>query len=304
MSKKKKKLPIRLNVLSPRIIDGEKVISFSQYSTFSQCPHKWYLQSVKKIKQPPNINTTFGSAMHYTLQHYLDVMYKTSGAAADREDLEKIFEDHLTGEYKKQVIENNNSHFSNPTEFSEFFDDGVAIIEWFKKHRSELFSTRGSFLVGIEMLIEKEIKPGILFKGFIDLVIYDADLDKIIIYDFKTSTKGWSKWQKDDFNKSMQIILYKLYFSELYNYPINKIDVEFLILKRKVAPTEWSQFPKRVQSFKPTHGKVTINKAIKNLDEFIETCFSEGKPIEKEYLKKPSKLCDWCLFNNTENCIK
>ena len=38
---------------------------------------------------------TFGTALHEVIQHYLDKIYEVSGAAADRIDLEELFEDTL-----------------------------------------------------------------------------------------------------------------------------------------------------------------------------------------------------------------
>ena len=33
----------------------------------------------------------------------------------------------------------------------EFFEDGIAILEWFKKKRSRYFSKKGTYLVGCEV---------------------------------------------------------------------------------------------------------------------------------------------------------
>jgi CRISPR/Cas system-associated exonuclease Cas4 (RecB family) len=305
-NKKTKKLPIKLNQPQIKTIDftSQRVVSFSQYQTFAQCPHKWYLQSVKKLKSPPNINMVFGTAMHHTIQHYLKVMYATSGAAADREDLIQIFEEKFKQEYAEQRKINKDQHFSTPEEFNEYYEDGLAIIDWFRKNRRKFFSTKDEFLVGIEMPIQKEVSPGIIFNGFIDVVIYDQVLDVITVYDLKTSTKGWGKWQKEDFDKTMQVLLYKLYFAELYNFPIEKIRVEFLILKRKAEPNEFREFPPRIQSFKPTAGKILLKKTNERFDYFVTSCFQDGKLKETYFAKQPSKLCDYCQFNNTENCIK
>jgi hypothetical protein len=306
MSKKKRKPPIKLKTQVGASIDfaTQKVVSYSQYSTYKQCPHKWYVQNVKKVKQSPSINMVFGSAIHNTIQHYLKVMYLTSGANADRENLEEIFESNFKNEFKIQLEANKNIHFTTPEEMSEFFDDGISILTYFKKHRNLFFSTRGSYLIGVEIPIQKEIQPGVIFKGSIDIVIYDSDLDKILIYDLKTSTKGWNDYHKKDFTKSAQIILYKLYFAELYEFPVDKINVEFLILKRKAEPTEWQVVPKRIQSFKPANGKGKMNEANSSFIDFINDCFEDGKPRDKEYTKNITKLCEWCPFNNTSNCQK
>jgi hypothetical protein len=302
---KKKKLPLWKFI--PREIDfkTQKVISFSQFQTYNQCHYKWYKQSVEKvIPFVPNINLIFGTAMHHVFQHYIKIAYDISFTKADEEDIFTMLKDKLTEEYKTQYAKYK-KHFSNAEEIAEFYDDGVAILEWFKKKRKAYFSSRGTQLVGIEMPIQKEVSKNIIFTGFIDLVIYDDVLDELTIYDLKTSTRGWSEYQKKDDSKISQVLLYKQYFSELYNFPIEKINVEFLILKRKAEPNEYTDFPKRIQQFKPANGKFKLKQSQNKLIDFINDCFDDnGKVIIKEHPKNITKLCEWCAINNTSLCIK
>ena len=52
-------------------------------SIFRGCPHRWKLQYKDKIKRfNSSIHTVFGTAIHESIQYYLDVMYEKSGAAA------------------------------------------------------------------------------------------------------------------------------------------------------------------------------------------------------------------------------
>ena len=80
-------------------------------SIFRGCPHRWKLQYKDKIKRfSSSIHTVFGTAIHEAIQHYLDVMYEKSGAAADRLDIEEYFNDKFRTEYLKQYKANNNTH--------------------------------------------------------------------------------------------------------------------------------------------------------------------------------------------------
>jgi ATP-dependent exoDNAse (exonuclease V) beta subunit len=74
-----------------------------------------------------------------------------------------------------------------------------------------------------------ENKANLYLKGFIDIVVYDESEDKYYIYDFKTSTRGWSEKEKKNQTKLQQILLYKKYFGKLYNIDIDKINVEFIL---------------------------------------------------------------------------
>ena len=40
--------------------------------------------------------------------------------------------------------------------------------------------------------------------GYVDLIIYDKSTEEYTIFDIKTSTKGWSKWEKGDETKHQQ----------------------------------------------------------------------------------------------------
>ena len=281
--------------------ETDKIVSYSQFSTWKQCPHKWKLQNVDKLKNPPSIHLIFGTAIHTVLQHYLKIMYEQSGAAADREDLVQLFEDNLREEYKKGFEQNNKNHFSNAEEMAEFFEDGKEILNYFKRKRGGYFSTRNTHLVGIEFPLSyspHEEYPNVKFKGFVDIIFYNENTEKLYVYDIKTSTRGWKDKDKKDTTKLSQILLYKEYISKLFNWDPDQIEVEFFIVKRKVW--EESDFPiSRIQEFTPASGKRQRLDATETFRMFIEDCFTnEGKPKDKQYTKQISPLCNWCQFNN------
>ena len=125
------------------------------------------------------------------------------------------------------------------------------------------------------------------------------------IIDIKTSTKGWNSYAKKDEEKHFQLILYKKYFSEQFGVPIDDIDIEFFIVKRKLYDNV--DFPqKRVQIFKPPSGKVKLNKATKAINDFIDESFSKTGYKEREFEKNPSKWnCRFCPFSESpELCDK
>ena len=54
----------------------------------------------------------------------------------------------------------------------------------------------------------------------------------------------------------------------------------------------------RISRHVPANGKPSVNKAWSNFKEFVDSVFdNEGKyRVDIEYIKKPSKLCEWCQF--------
>lgn len=276
-------------------------ISYSQIMTYSSCPHKWYLTYVKKGKPiESNIHLIFGSAMHVVIQQYLYVMYNSTIESADKLDLESM----LLDEMKKQFGDAKLKQGSIPctkNDFLEFYDDGLKILKWFKNNKSDYFSKKGCKLIGCEIPVTVPLNENIEFYGLIDIVLINTVSNKILIKDFKTSTWGWRNYEKNDEIKTQQMVLYKKMYSDMFNVPVDNIDIEYIILKRKLY--ENLEYPqKRVQKFSPPSGKVTVNKVMKNLDAFIKDCFSnEGKAIDKNYFKNANdKTCRFCPFNGDE----
>jgi len=147
--------------------------------------------------------------------------------------------------------------------------------------------------------------PSILYKGYLDLVLYNEDTDKHKIIDFKTSTRGWNADTKKDEGKQFQLLFYKEYYSKQYNVDKDNIDVEFIILKRKIW--EESEFPQsRIQEFAPPDGKIKMNRAMGSMGNFIEQCFNnDGSFKDTNHPITPNKNCQWCPFNNNkELCNK
>lgn len=303
--KTKKKSEIAKQIESRLVKDkqNKKSISFSQYSIYAQCPHRWYLSYAKELYPfTSNMNTVFGSAMHETFQNYLKMLYSGTAKAADEFDSYSFFEDRLKQDYLKEVSKNKGKHFSTAEEMNEFYEDGCAIFKWFKRKRKSWFKTKGEELIGCEIPLFVSIDGSeIYFNGYLDIIIYDQVLDRIIIKDLKTSTRGWKDKEKKDELKTAQLILYKKYFSDQYGIDIDKVDVEFIILKRKIY--QESEFPQpRMSKFRPASGTPTINKVITNINRFVRDCFNDdGTCIDKVYPKNPGMVtCQWCPFLNQE----
>jgi hypothetical protein len=283
----------------------QKLVSYSQLSMFSECEKKWSLQYREGYKAfTSNIHTIFGSAMHETIQHYLNVMYSKSGAAADKIDLVSFFEDKLRQEYATQYKKNKNKHFSDPSQINEFYQDGIKILEFFKKKRSKYFSKRKWYLVGCEIPITQIINkklPNVIYQGYLDVVMYNELSDSFLIIDIKTSTTSWKDKDKKNENKTKQLVLYKKLFSEQFNIDINKINVEYFILKRKIY--EDSEFPiPRIQQFRPASGKGKQNKALDSLNNFIEKAFDSEGYKDNDYIPTINNNCKYCPFYKSIKC--
>ena len=284
--------------------DTQKNISYTQFSLWSECPHKWKLQYIDKIKQPPNIYFSFGTAMHETLQEYLELMFNKGQQHADEFDAHSDFQERFTRLYKEDVdTRMGGKHFSTKEQLIEFSNDGLEIIDFFLRHRQEHFQKHGWELLGIEMPIltpPHEDYPDILLMGKLDLVMFNKTTHQVVIWDIKTSTRGWTKWDKQNKLKTSQMAIYKI--------PVENIDCRYFIVKRKIPDNpKYAVMKSRIQKFEPSSGKTTQNRIVNGIRSFVEDCFEGDRYNEnKVYLKKPSdKACKWCPFKDKpELCDK
>lgn len=295
--------------VAPEKKEGEKTISYSQFAMYSMCPNKWKLSYIDRIRvSKPSLHTVFGTAMHETLQWYLHTMFSSSIKEADQLNLHECLHEQMVQNYMIGVADNNDEHFSTPAELNEFYLDGVAILDWFKKHRGEYFTNKRYELVSIEMPIyvrASECNEHVMMNGFLDLVLREVDTDRIVIIDIKTSTKGWNEYAKKDKTKTSQLVLYKSYIAKQYGYDEEKIDIKYFIVKRKLI--EGFMYPqKRIQEFIPPSGKPTRSKLLRDIDSFIESCFNKDGSYKMDgnfpaIGDKGLKNCRFCEYNDRED---
>jgi|TARA_B110000908_G_scaffold172708_1_gene242222 hypothetical protein len=310
--KKKEGLTTILDLAVTKRKKGQKSISYSQYSMYAQCPHRWklnYVDNLRKFTQ--SIHTLFGSAFHETLQGYLGVMYEGSIKEADELPLGDILKGAMGKEYRKAMAMGQAPGFTNKTEMREFFYDGIEILDYFIKKRGGYFSKKNTKLIGVEtpLSIPLEINKNLLFTGYIDIVMQDTITGKYKIYDIKTSTMGWNKYQKADKIKTSQMVLYKQYFAEQFNVDADMIDIEYFIVRRKLP--ENSMYPiKRIQTFVPASGKPTRNTVARSVNAFVKTAFTDGGEynLAAKHLAiagKNNKNCKYCEFKTQDDlCSK
>jgi hypothetical protein len=278
-------------------------VSYSQYSMWTSCPQQFKLNYIDKLgESSANIHTIFGSAMHEVIQHFLGVMYSVTKKQAMELDLEMMLKDKLVEHFTQEKEKLTEGTPCTREELEEFFGDGRQILQFFKKKLDTLYTKSGFELVAIEMPLNAQIKEGVHFIGFIDIVLKDVSSGEIIIVDLKTSTSGWNKYQKADKVKTSQMLLYKKFYSEKYDIPLDKIKVEYQILKRKLIENTEYTIP-RISKFIPPHGKPSVNLAWKGFMEFVDSVYDDGGLIRtNDFPTNKGKACNWCEFKTRKLC--
>lgn len=299
----------KLKILTEEYINenrkGKAVISYSQFSMYNQCPHRWYKNYIEGIKTfDYSIHLLFGTAVHETLQEYITILYEKGGKEADSMDLNKLLLSRMKTVFAS-ATEQGYTDFTTQEQMGEFYSDGIAILDHIKKKRKDYFGIRGYELAGIEIPLFTQLFddiPHVMMLGYLDVVIKDTILNKYKIIDIKTSTKGWNKYQKADEGKTAQLKIYKRYFAKQYDVDEDDINVEFFIVKRKLY--ENCDFPqKRVQSFTPSETNKAGKKLMEDLRVFVTNAFDENgdKNVDGSFPKNVSdKSCKWCEFNTKD----
>lgn len=299
-----------------------KTVSFSQYAKWLKCPMDWKLSYIDKLSPyDANINTIFGTGVHEALQEFLRLLYSPGGAPlADSLDYMAVFNKTFDEEVKRDLTiatpeqallteeELDVLGVITTEKVESFRNDAKVILEHVTSPsiRMKHFPSKKYDVVGIELPLEIPIRGGtILYKGFLDIVLRDKITNKILILDFKTSTMGWNKWQKQDRTKIDQLLLYKRFYNQLYKVPMSDIEVEFFIVKRKLY--EDVEFPQqRIQRISPPDGKQSMKQVETTFLEFINECFDQSGEQNKsgKYLKNPGKgrkNCKYCLFKELKD---
>ena len=283
----------------------KKITSFTQYQMFSTCPAWWEKSYIQRlIKGEPSIHTVFGLAMHDTIQQWLDVVFNRSMLMARTMDLSDILKERLFVHFKRETTgEGDNKVFvCDKTTLIEFYHDGVAILNWLQKNLEKFFSTLEWTLDGTEIPLTVGVKPNVSYRGYLDIVLRHKITGATKIIDLKTSTKGWSKWKKDDSVVRDQLLLYKLFYAAKFGIPHDLISVDFYILRRKLP--EESDWPiPRVSRFTPAAGKPSMNKTKRRFKNFLDACFDEyGQHISSQTPTPSKSACRFCPYVATEYC--
>jgi len=278
-------------------------VSYSQYGMYSTCQQQYKLKYVDKLgESSANIHTIFGSAMHETIQHFLDVMYNVTKKQALTLNLEGMLYEKLVEHFTNEKEKMEGRFPCTKQELDEFFEDGKLILDYFTKKLDKLYSKSGFELVAIEQMLNAEVKPGVNFVGFIDVLLKDKTTQEYIIIDLKTSTRGWNKYQKNDKVKTSQMLLYKKFYSEKYDIPLDKIKVEYQILKRKLQENTDYPIP-RISKFVPANGKPSVKRAWDGFLGFVDSVFGEdGEVIQTDFPTNKGRHCDWCEFKERNLC--
>lgn len=205
MDLKKKNHPIYKKLRKSK---GVRLWSFSECSTYENCPHEHYLSKRLKLKGKPNIYTESGSLSHGILEdHYTE-------KRLTREEMLSRFNDGML------KIFTDGFRFGRPTTEVSYMQN---MRLYFQSFDTDENIKKCEEFVSMPLCIYDKRLIDNYFQGWADAIL---EKDGVIsIGDFKSSTRYYGK---ELIKKSKQLILYAIAYEYLYKKPVKSVFFDFL----------------------------------------------------------------------------
>ncbi len=181
------------------------MLSYTQISTYLQCPWRYYLKYIEHIPEPRRKQLYFGSSIHEALNFH----YVAKNKQKTLEVFESVFEEQAQEEGSEKIEEKEKQEL--------------------KKLGKDMLI---NYLPKFEQLdiadMEKEIIfdiDGIEMIGYLDYILREG-----VIMDIKTSTR---RWKPEDVKDSLQMRLYTLAYREYYGEKEKGVRIDVLLKNKK-----------------------------------------------------------------------
>lgn len=279
----------------------KKRISFSEYSTYLQCPHKWYLNYYLRLPSEVNEELIFGSTIHSTIETLLgSKLEQKMFKAMPEQTIRDIFKRNL----KKELERVKDIHFLtkfNNKELGKIFmfqaSKLLVKLDFFNRFKDYEIAEVEVKLDGMPIISTDEVD--ITYKGFVDLILRHKTTGKLLILDWKTSGKAWdiNQKMKDNDNFFAQLCLYKYYYSQLKGLDFKQVGTKFYNLPRNEPENQ-----------SPYEGILTQDYTDLFFQKFQDTAlkiYEHSKSLtnfDKQKFTSKKNFCHRCNFNTEELC--
>jgi len=302
----KKELPVlnEKNILPT----GKFHTSYSETSDWLDCSFRHKLKHIDKINlDKPSIHTEFGTAIHDALEEYL---------ISRRPMAEEVFEAVKLDFHSKMLkLKELDPSLYVEKDIEEFSREIAPILAEVPEWMDSTFPGWEPIAAEYNLFEEIENQQQKYFKGFIDCVIrvplkkrkkshvqnpmrlseltgeaQDEQEYQTVIIDWKTTSFGWTADKKRDFQKHLQLALYKHFWCKIFNVDLKSVKVGFVFLKR--TPKKGGS---RCEFLPISVGPKTEQKAKDILQNMLNQ-------MQQRRFVKNRNSCRFCPYLNTEHC--
>ena len=246
-------------------------LSPSSIGLFRDCPQKFKLSYIDKIKEPPAWHLHLGSFVHEVLEY----LYKEDADNRTLDTLKTIAADRWSNHGWAEKVEALEEKKGTIPEFKRAAFDSMTNL-WTLEDPTE------TELDGMEHEVLTTVE-GVSMKGYIDRFIF-ADDGTVIISDYKTGSIPNPRFKSEE-DKFFQLLAYALMLEESDQETTSKVELLYLTQKAKhdlsVTPVNLS----------------VARGTIVETREAIEASCATG-----EFHCNVTKLCDWCHYKKIGIC--
>ncbi len=209
----------------PAGIAGRDFISWSQLSTYRQCPLKYQFRYLDKI-EPEFVATSLlvGSSIHSAIDHH----HRRQLEGADLPSLDELLTE-FWDEWKCRAENSPSVRFNKNEDCNTIHDLAQRMLSRFVARE---FRESPGVVIGIEESLRGSLLPDQPeFLGIVDLV-FESD-DRLVIRDYKTSRSKWNQGTAE--SSADQLILYGELACQLL--PNKQMTLEFVVVTKTKSPT-------------------------------------------------------------------
>lgn len=245
------------------------ISSHSKLCTFEQCPLKYKLRYLDKIK--PEIEKTIeshlGSAVHDTLEWIYNSVKENPEKTPNLDDIIN----HYIHVWQKDLTEDIlivKKQFTH----KDYLNKGIQFLaDYFQKYYPFKDGT-----IECEKEIIINLDENIQIRGFIDRLVYDIEKGRYEIHDYKTAGTLPTQEKMD---QDRQLALYSIAIKEMYGK-----DKEVVLIWHYLA------YNKMIISKRTEEQLEKLKQETKELIEEIEQT--------KYFISNKSMLCEWCEYKS------
>lgn len=304
----KKELPV-LNE-KYNLPTNKQHISYSELAEWLNCSFFHKLKHIDKISlDKPSIHTEFGSTIHDALENFLNTREPITDETVEKAKIQ-FFE----SMNKLKEIDEKLYKEEEVLEFSESIGPLLKQVpEWLETEFPGWQPVAAEW--ALYEAIEKQKDK--YFKGFIDCIIkvpvkqrkaanknspmrlseLTGDTEttepefQTIVLDWKTTAWGWTADKKRDFQKQLQLVLYKHFWCKINNLDLKQVKTGFVLLKR--TPKKDGL---RCEFVPVSVGPKTEEKAL----EIVQNMINQ---LQQRRFVKNRSSCMYCVYSGTKHCL-
>ena len=253
------------------MFEPPEYLSPSSIGLFRDCPQKFKISYIDKIKEPPSWHLHLGSFVH----EVLEFLYKEDSLDRTQETIKKIATERWNNGEWTDKVESLENKTGTLLDFKRAAFESITNL-WAIEDPTE------TEIDGMEVEVIASVS-GVVMKGYIDRFIFSED-GTVVISDYKTGKIPNPKYKSED-DKFFQLLCYALMLDESEQEKTSRLELLYLTQKTK-------------HDLVVTAGNLETARSVivKTRSEIEAACASE------EFKCNVTVLCNYCHYKKIGIC--